>query len=150
MPEAKVNNNRIGSKGVFGFTLIELLVVISIIALLVSILLPALGQAKKQAQRVICSLNLKQMGLCIEMYTADNDDIMPLAWERYWNINPSLTPHLAYGGRGRLWAGIIKDLGKMEMDLFRCPGDKRDYEYQVLTFAVENEPAGEWNSIDPT
>lgn len=56
-----------------GFTLIELLVVISIIALLVSILMPALGRAKKQAKAVVCLSNLKQWGLIWAIYTTENN-----------------------------------------------------------------------------
>ena len=56
-----------------GFTLIELLVVVAIIALLVSILMPALGQAKFQAKRVFCLNNIKQQHLAQMIYATDND-----------------------------------------------------------------------------
>lgn len=56
-----------------GFTLIELLVVISIIALLVALLLPALGAARKTARGLRCLTNLKQFGLANEIYANDFD-----------------------------------------------------------------------------
>ena len=55
------------------FTLVELLVVISIIALLVSILLPALNKARNAAKFVVCSTNQRQMGLAQLLYTDDYD-----------------------------------------------------------------------------
>lgn len=56
-----------------GFTLIELLVVISIIALLLSILMPALSKVKEQARILVCKTNLHQWGIAIMTYTSDND-----------------------------------------------------------------------------
>ena len=59
------------------FTLIELLVVISIISLLISILLPALGNARKAARNAVCLTGIRQIGLAISMYGADNHQYIP-------------------------------------------------------------------------
>jgi prepilin-type N-terminal cleavage/methylation domain-containing protein/prepilin-type processing-associated H-X9-DG protein len=63
-----------------GFTLIELLVVISIIALLIAILLPALQRVRNQARAVVCQTNLKQWGAIFTLYTEDNQGRLPAGY----------------------------------------------------------------------
>jgi prepilin-type N-terminal cleavage/methylation domain-containing protein/prepilin-type processing-associated H-X9-DG protein len=59
-----------------GFTLVELLVVIAVIAILASLLLPALSKGKARAQTIDCIDHLRQLQLCWHMYAHDNDNVM--------------------------------------------------------------------------
>ena len=62
-----------------GFTLVELLVVISIIALLMAILMPALAKVKQLAHRMVCGTNLSGIGKSMIMYSTDNHEEYPIA-----------------------------------------------------------------------
>ena len=74
-------NTRIGRprQACHGFTLIELLVVISIIAMLIALLLPALGSAREAARAVQCASNQKQLALSLISYTTDHEGWFPYA-----------------------------------------------------------------------
>jgi len=67
-----------------GLTLIELIVVISMIAILASMLLPALSQAKRMAKITVCVGNLKQIGTAAPMFANDNDGRFPLVHPWAW------------------------------------------------------------------
>ncbi|OGV56810.1 MAG: hypothetical protein A2017_21565 [Lentisphaerae bacterium GWF2_44_16] len=61
----------------FLFTLVELLIVISIITVLCSLLLPALQKTREKAREISCASNMKQIGICLSMYTSDYNGFVP-------------------------------------------------------------------------
>ena len=83
----KNKTKRPGGRATHGFTLIELLVVIAIIAILAAMLLPALAQAKRKAQRAQCVSNLHQIYAACMIYAGDYSDYFPI-WGGYDGSHP--------------------------------------------------------------
>jgi prepilin-type N-terminal cleavage/methylation domain-containing protein/prepilin-type processing-associated H-X9-DG protein len=115
-----------------GFSLVELLVVIAIIALLLSILTPALAKARIMALRLKCAHNLKQINLAVLLYLDGNNDTYPCAQDPV-SGDPS-NPYWLWMGRG--WRGFVEPYLGGHIDannpsVLFCPQDpiaKRDFE----------------------
>ncbi|MBN1765549.1 MAG: prepilin-type N-terminal cleavage/methylation domain-containing protein [Sedimentisphaerales bacterium] len=128
------------SKNFIGFTLIELLVVISIIALLISILMPALNLARDQAKGAMCLANHRSMSQAYLMYTHDNEDRLPRSdvWAdtpESW-VRPPTAEDGSYLGAANalptiddrhrgIRNGVIYPYCE-NVDVYHCPADTRD------------------------
>jgi prepilin-type N-terminal cleavage/methylation domain-containing protein len=107
------------------FTLIELLVLIAVIALLASLLLPALGRAKRSAHATACISNLHQIGLALQLYVEDNEHRLP-----YCAMIPSANTNLK-----SISMTLAPYLGPKQV--FKCPADHTLFEKEQTSY--------EWN-----
>ena len=115
------------------FTLVELLVVIAVIALLMGILLPTLSKARRLAKKMVCLSNMRQMGLALQGYIADNSDRLP----------PS-SCHTS--DPKEYWLTLLTRYTK-ETLLFRCPEDKAKV-FIDWNKSIDEQPAdARWSSF---
>lgn len=109
------------------FTLIELLVVISIIAVLASMLLPALLQARAKTNVIVCANKLKTLGHYMFLYTADNDGVVLYINKTTWGAQPgrvaAFTQYVGYT--------ISKSA---ESSVYKCPSRDKTAEYQNISY----------------
>lgn len=130
-----------------GFTLVELLVVISIIALLLSILMPSLQKAREQARAVVCKSRLKQLSLVIEFYKeANNNYILP----RYDKVLAEMIKNgQSSAPKGtQYWTNRLTTYKYIDFDsrnIFFCPSHiPRNYE------EAESKLGNSWDNVGCT
>lgn len=114
------------------FTLIELLVVIAIIAILASLLLPAMARSKAKALTATCINNQRQIGAGLHMYTDDFNDLYPACngWSAYGGARGQVNDH-----HGGTVAATNRPVNRFvsNTNSWRCPADRGDFFYSQKT-----------------
>jgi prepilin-type N-terminal cleavage/methylation domain-containing protein/prepilin-type processing-associated H-X9-DG protein len=116
-----------------GFTLIELLVVIAIIALLMGILLPSLNKARRQAKKIACFSNMRQMGIALQAYLIDSENRLPPSSCNLSDPN-------------QYWLKILAKYTGEKL-LLRCPSDEAK-NFVDWNFPLDEQPDdARWSSF---